>query len=156
MSKSEKEIKTIAKLIEANMKKRHFNNELGLEIETFDNEDGDIPTASFLYSMKEDHLNNYDALHGGIVASIFDVAMGLGSAALTKSMVTTADMSFSFLHPARGREFRIIVEYGHVGKNLVNCSAKLYAINDGDEKDLLCATALGNYFVLGMPLISEA
>lgn len=152
---SEEKTKRIAKLMDANMKRVHFNNELGLEIEDFD-ESGEYPTASFIYRKKEKHINNYNAIHGGIVASVFDVAMGLGCAALTNSMVTTADMSFSFLRPAMGEEFRINVEFGHVGRNLVNCSAKMYAIGEGSGgSDVLCSTSLGNYFVLNIPLMVE-
>lgn len=142
-------IEKMAKLMDANMKKVHFNNELGLKIDSID-ENGDCPKASFIYERKETHINNYNAIHGGIVASVFDVAMGIGSAALTNCMVTTADMTFSFLRPAHGNKFRIDVEYGHVGKNLVNCSAKLYCV---DEKEVLCATSLGNYFILDIPLM---
>lgn len=152
MNSTEDRTNRIAKLMDANMKRVHFNNELGLEIERFD-ESGTYPTASYIYRRKETHINNYNAIHGGIVASVFDVAMGIGSAALKNRMVTTADMSFSFLRPAMGDMFRITVEYGHVGKSLVNCTAKMYAVySDGET---LCATALGNYFVLDIPLMIE-
>ena len=109
MSEAGDKVRLIAKLIESNMKKRHFNNELGLEFEDFYDEYEALPKASFIYHKKDNHLNNYDALHGGIIASIFDVAMGIGCAALSNSMVTTTDMSMSFLRPARGDNFRIIV-----------------------------------------------
>ena len=153
MSETGDKVRRISKIIETNMKKRHFNNELGLELEDFDDEYGAVPIASFLYEMKEHHLNNYDSIHGGIVASIFDVAMGIGSAALSNSMVTTTDMSFTFLRPARGKKFRVIVEYGRVGQNIVNCTAKLFALAEKlDEEDVLCSTAMGNYFILGIPI----
>lgn len=152
MNSVEEKTKRMAKLMDANMKRVHFNNELGLEIESFD-ESGKYPTGSYIYRRKDKHINNYNAIHGGIVASVFDVAMGIGCAALTNHMVTTADMSFSFLRPAMGDLFRITVEYGHVGKNLVNCTAKMYAVEE--DKETLCATALGNYFVLEMPLMIE-
>ena len=152
MNSKDEKLNKISGLVDANKKKVHFNNELALEVEAFD-ESGVYPVASFIYRKKEKHINNYSAIHGGIIASVFDVAMGLGSAALTDSMVTTADMSFSFLRPAKGDVFRITVEFAHVGRNLVNCTAKMYSVDD--EGEILCATALGNYFVLGFPLISS-
>ena len=152
VSQKDNKTKIMAKLMDANMKKVHFNNELGLEIESFD-ETGSYPEASFIYRKKDTHINNYDAIHGGIIASVFDVAMGLSSVALTNRMVTTADISLSYLRPAMGDLFRIKVEIGHVGQNLVNCTAKLYSING--EEEILCATSLGNYFVLDIPLMIE-
>lgn len=153
MSEAAERVRNIADRIFEKMKERHFNNELGLVLEDFDEEFGSVPIASFIYEKKDNHLNNYDALHGGIIASIFDVAMGLGAGALSKSLVTTVDMSFSFLLPARGEKFRIIVEFGHVGKNVVSATCKMFIMGENPlEDDILCATGMGNYFILGIPL----
>ena len=151
MNELEIRVNTVIEAIRNRLGNSHFSNELGLELEEF--KESDIcPVASFIYRKKDNHLNNYDALHGGIVASIFDTAMGLGAAGLSNSKVTTTEMSVSFLRPAMGDCFRTVVEYGHVGSNLVHATAKLYAVNGDSGEEILCATSQGGYFILRMEL----
>jgi uncharacterized protein (TIGR00369 family) len=97
----------------------------------------------FGFEAKEWCLNPYDGVHGGIICSIMDTAMGMGAVALTQHFVSTTEIMVSYLRPMKGSKFRIRVEYTHMGKRLIRCNCKVLDSSD----DSICATAMGSFVI---------
>ena len=49
-----------------------------------------------------DHANNFGIVHGGLLCTLLDVAMGTAARQATGYPVMTLDMQISFLAPGRG------------------------------------------------------
>ena len=119
-----------------------LNAQLGLTLE-----EGGMdpqPWAVFGYMMKEEHLNPYDGLHGGIVASLIDTCAGIGAVGLCNKYVTTTDLSVSYLRALTGDRFYIRVDFTHVGGRMISAMCKVINL----ETDELCATGMVSYMVL--------
>lgn len=97
----------------------------------------------YTYTFREAHANPYGGLHGGIIASIFDTAGGIGAAALSQALVSTTDMSVSYLRAMYGHTFRVHMEYTHIGARMISCTGKMFDSGTGE----LCATAHSTYMV---------
>ena len=104
----------------------------------------DVPWVDFLYHCKPEHRNNYGGVFGGMICSVFDTCMGMGSVAVSEHLVTTADLTVSFLRAAMGENFRIHLEYTHVGGRLINIMGKMFDHDSGE----LVATATSTFAVL--------
>lgn len=104
--------------------------------------------VDFYYTRKEIHLNPYGGVHGGMVCTVFDTAMGLGCVALCGHLVTTTDLSTSYLRALNGEHYRIHVKYNHIGGRLINCTGYMYDTDSGE----LCATCMATYMqIVGKP-----
>ncbi len=101
-------------------------------------------TIEFLFQAKEWCKNPYGTVHGGIICSILDTAMGTGAVAIAKGFVTTTDLDVNFLRPMHGENYRIEAEYTLVGKRLIRTGGKVYDTQTGK----LCATAMAGFMVI--------
>ena len=124
-----------------------FNNELDFQpIKVLKNtEPGELPLIHYSYTAKPTHRNVLGTLHGGIIASICDAAIGQGAAILKRSTMNTVSLTVTYLEGCRGNNYRIEVEYTHFGTRIVDAIAKMF---DEDNGDKLCATAVGSFIVL--------
>lgn len=103
----------------------------------------------FSFTREELDLNPYGGVHGGIVCTVFDTAMGIGCVALCGHLVTTTDLSTSYLRALNGEHYRIHTEYTHIGSRLINCLGYIYDTDNGDE---LCSTCMATYMqIAGEP-----
>ncbi|MGQ9650674.1 MAG: PaaI family thioesterase [Phycisphaerae bacterium] len=86
--------------------------------------------------------------HGGLVATVADVAAGYAAFSLTEwdgSMVT-AEFKINFIAPAKGER---LIARGSVikpGRTLTVCQCDVVCINDGTET--MCAVALATFIAL--------
>lgn len=90
------------------------------------------------------HCNIYGYVHGGTLASIADVVMGVSCVTLGKRIVTT-DMSISYIKNVR--EGSIVTAVGEVisnGNNMMRGICKIF-----DEQQQLLVQAQASYFVIG-------
>ncbi|MVX66673.1 hotdog fold thioesterase [Clostridium chromiireducens] len=90
------------------------------------------------------HCNIYGYVHGGTLASIADVVMGVSCVTLGKRIVTT-DLSISYIKNVR--EGNIITAVGEVisdGNNIMRAVCKIF-----DESQELLVQAQASYFVIG-------
>lgn len=74
--------------------------------------------------MKPEHLNNLGIAHGGLVATLLDVAMGTAARSLIGHPVMTLDMNVSFFSPGRGT----LQAHGRVlkaGRSIVFCEGTI-------------------------------
>lgn len=130
----------------------HLNNEsfpdrmnasLGLEVKNFSRK-GKHAEIDYEYTRKEQQLNPYGGVHGGIVCTVFDTAIGIGADALSGHLVTTTDLSTSFLRALNGETYKIHVEYTHIGGRLISGIGYMYDKESGE----LCATCMATYMII--------
>ena len=86
--------------------------------------------------------------HGGVVATLADVASGYAAYSLSEAdaSMVTVEFKVNFLAPATGER---LIARGTVikpGKNLTICQADVFCICEAGEK--LCATALATFIAL--------
>lgn len=80
-----------------------------------------------------------DAVNGGVLAAIFDLALGASAALVDPTRKSaTIQLSMSFMRPVVGTRFRVDAVVDRAGKRSLFTSATLY-----DEKDVPCARAQG-------------
>ena len=91
----------------------------------------------------KNHRNLYGTMHGGIIASVLDVAVGMSMATLTKHVINTVDLHISYLRAGVGEHYRIEVEVTHLGRRLGSANMKLIDV-DNDE---LVATGQATFFI---------
>lgn len=74
-------------------------------------------------TLEPQHLNNLGIAHGGIIATLLDVAMGTAARTMIGTPVMTLDMNVAFLNPGRGE----MIAEGRVlkaGRSIVFCEAE--------------------------------
>jgi uncharacterized protein (TIGR00369 family) len=92
---------------------------------------------------KDEHCNFYGTVHGGTLASISDIAMGISCVTLGKRVVTI-DMSISYIKGApKGCVLKAIGEVVSAGKTIMRASCEIYS---GDQ---LLSRSQASYFVTG-------
>lgn len=122
-----------------------------LEFKVIDCDDEELEWADFLYESKENFLNVYNWVHGGISAAIADSCMGMTVSAASQQPPSTTDLSVSYLRPMQGETFRIHVEIKKLGKQLASAMCE---ISDGETGDL-CVTAMGRYMLMRKTILAD-
>jgi len=129
-----------------------FNNHIGLEIHSFENDE-----AVFTIKMRDQLVGNWlhGILHGGVIATALDVAGG--TAALigayrrqedlpkeervkNLSKLGTIDMRVDYLRPGKGKEFFASASILRIGSKVA--VTRMEFKNDEDE---LIAVGTGTY-----------
>lgn len=104
----------------------------------------DIDEGYAVISMKieEEHLNLIRIVHGGILASIADLTMGIACISYKKKVVTT-EMSLSYIRSVeRGSTITAKAIVENNGKSLMRTSCAIY-----DENNRLLLKSMGTFFV---------
>ncbi len=73
---------------------------------------------------RPEHVNNLGIVHGGLICTLLDIAMGTAARSAVGQPVMTLDMQVSFLSPGRG----VLVGEGRVvkaGRSVVFCEAEV-------------------------------
>ena len=107
--------------------------------------------ADYLYKKKENHLNPYDGVHGGIACTIADTCMGNTICAATQSLPSTTDLSVSYLKPMNADSFRIHVEIRKTGKQLVAANCSIYELESGR----LCVDSMSKYILVKKDILAD-
>ena len=129
----------IQAIIDRNMQQpERLNARLKLRIEDCSKAE---KTIVYLYDAEEWGLNPYGGVHGGVICSLFDTGMGIGAVALSGKMVSTADLSVSYLKPMNGKRFRFCIEYTNVGKRMIRCMGKAVDAETG----VVCASSMASF-----------
>jgi len=106
----------------------------------------DISEGKITYRTKiiDKHCNVYGYVHGGTLASIADVVMGVSCATLGKRIVTT-DMSISYIkNVCVGSILTAVGEVISNGNNIMRGECKIF-----DEQQQLLVQSHASYFVIG-------
>lgn len=102
--------------------------------------------TSILFTLTPEHWmrNPRNVMHGGIICTAFDIAMGTVTAALNGAMAPTVNMQVDFVRPVLlDRPAVIRVETVSMGKTLSRLRATLW--QESEEKP--CATGSALYYM---------
>ena len=104
--------------------------------------DPETQTAKIRFEAKDWECNHRGELHGGAVASMFDVSMGMTVLAFTEhNSVATADLSVSYIRPFTGKTFIIDVNVIRAGRSM----ARMRAIATDESTGKVLASATSNF-----------
>lgn len=123
---------------ESNKQPNRINAMLGLKLSDCSRDERYI---EYMFDVKDWCLNPYNGVHGGIICSILDTAMGKGVVALTQKFASTADMSVSFLAPMRGSRYLIRCDYTQIGRRMVRVMSRAIDAETG----AVCATSMASF-----------
>ncbi len=84
-------------------------------------------------------LGSTEAVNGGILAALFDLAIGCTPALIDpKRRSATMQLSMSFERPVTGRALTVVAEIGTAGQSVVFSNARVL-----DEQGAVCARCQG-------------
>lgn len=109
-------------------------------------QDVEVAEGKFIYRTKiiDKHCNMYGFVHGGTLASLCDVAMGVSCLTLEKRVVTI-DMSNSYIkNVPDGSILTAIGEVVSNGKTIMRAVGEIF-----DEQQQLLVRSYASYFVTG-------
>lgn len=94
--------------------------------------------------LKQDHLQQFGYVHGGVTATLMDITMGFSAYSLMPKGfgVVTANLSIDFLNPGEGDRIKAVGEVEKVGSKLVFCSAKIFTYKNGKETQIASARSI--------------
>lgn len=91
-------------------------------------------------------MNPGGVVHGGMLSTMFDIAMGVATLGLSGSFTQTVNLSISFLSPAPNHDHMLVTAHAtRVGKTYVQLTAEGYS----EKTRVLCATATGIFHCAG-------
>lgn len=131
----DQEIKQILEFASSNP----FAKMLNIEFKELEEGQG---RACIEMTVSPEHLNPYGTLHGGVISSLADIAMGVAIRTLGKTGVTV-NLNTNFLAPGKlGERITVQGKVVHDGNSLVSTECMI-----ANEDDLL-ARASGLWFIL--------
>ena len=115
---------------------------LGLEIE-----EGIPGRAEAWLDVGDDHMNPNGVVHGGVVFTLADTAMGWATLSVLDEgqFCASVEVSVRFLRPVTAGRLRTRVEVVHAGRRIVHLDGRVFV--DGEEKPV--AAVSGSFAVLG-------
>lgn len=125
------------------LQKNRINKMMNIQLEAFNEESGDLAVS---FQVEEWMLNPGDVMHGGMIATAFDMAMGMHTLIFerVKTIVTT-NMNIHFIRQIPP-EAKLIIHSKLIrnGRQLVNASAEAFI----EGKDKVVATAQAEFMKL--------
>jgi len=111
-----------------------FAERLGIEVERAD--DG---AARIRFEAREEHLNAAGTLHGGVLATLVDTAMGTAvrSASDDGDVPATSQLTVTYLRPGKPGPLEVTARVRTKGEHLTVCEADV----DQDGRSLVHAVA---------------
>lgn len=133
--------------IKSRLETNHFISHMGIELVHIEKGRADLQIQ-----VKKHHLQQNGFTHGGVTATLCDVATGI--AAYTQAPdgknVVTADLKISYLNPGVAPVVEAIGIVKKAGNTLFFCEAEVYDVNGLDRK--LIATANAIMVAVDIPL----
>ncbi|MBI5582805.1 MAG: PaaI family thioesterase [Deltaproteobacteria bacterium] len=117
-----------------------FAEKLGIEVSQFD-----PGAAQCELAIKKYMLNKHASVHGGVIYSLADVAMGVALYARLnrpKQQCATIEIKMNYLRPALGDRLVCKARVLQQGKSIAVVEAEI------EDRDTLIAKALGTFAVL--------
>ena len=131
--------KEIEEILEDNRQQsERLNCRLNLQLVDCSREEGFV---EFAFDVKEWCLNPYNGVHGGAICTLFDTGLGMRAVAITQKMVSTTDISVSFLKPMNGKRYIIRAEYTQIGRRMARSVGKAIDAETG----VVCATSMASF-----------
>jgi uncharacterized protein (TIGR00369 family) len=113
-----------------------FREHIALQVEA-----GEEGTGTVLLDAGDEHLNPHGTVHGGVLASMIDVAMGTAVAAAGGESPVTVALTVTYLEPGQPGRLEARARVRKRGKRLIVVEAEV--VQDGD----VVADALGTFSV---------
>ncbi len=113
-----------------------FRDHVGLSVEPA--EDG---TSRVVVNAGDDHLNDRGAVHGGVLATMIDAAMGTAVSSSGGEAPVTVSLTVTYLEPGRPGRLEARAQVRKRGKRLMVVEAEV--VQDGD----VVADALATFSV---------
>jgi uncharacterized protein (TIGR00369 family) len=116
-----------------------FNDHLGIVVEEW-HEDG----ITISCQMRPEFRNGHGVLHGGVIATLADVAVGVGlRPRISPQTATTIDLKVNYLKPLVEGKLWARCYLVRVGKTLITGRVELK-----DDQGNLIAIAIATYMIL--------
>ncbi|MFJ1969863.1 PaaI family thioesterase [Streptomyces sp. NPDC087903] len=96
--------------------------------------------------IREDLLQQYGHVHGGVLAYAADNALTFAAGSVSGGRLVTAGFTIDYLRPARGLLLRAEARVVRSGRSRVVCRCDLSTV-DGEGTRSLCAVAQGSIAV---------
>ena len=111
-----------------------FAERLGAEVEVAD--DG---SARMRFTAREEHLNQAGTLHGGVLATLVDTAMGAAVRSATDDgdVPATSQLTVTYLRPGKPGELVVTARVRTRGEHLTVCEADV----EQEDRSLVHAVA---------------
>jgi uncharacterized protein (TIGR00369 family) len=99
-------------------------------------EDG---SARISFQAKDEHLNQAGTLHGGVLATLVDTAMGVAVRSVTDEgdVPATSQLTVTYLRPGKPGELEVTAKVRTRGEHLTVCEAEV----EQDGRSLVHAVA---------------
>ena len=129
----------IKKYIQDRLKTNHFIAHMGLELA-----DVGPGMAQLSLRIEEHHLQQNGFMHGGVTATLCDVAAGIAAYTMVPAgkNVVTADLKISYLNPSTAKEVKTVGKVIKGGNLLYFCEAEVFDQLETGEKLVATATAI--------------
>ena len=113
---------------------RGFAERLGAEVEL-----ADAGTARMRFTASDEHLNRAGTVHGGLLATLVDTAMGAAVRSATDEgdVPATSQLTVTYLRPGRPGSLEVTATVRTRGEHLTVCEAEV----EQDERSLVHAVA---------------
>jgi uncharacterized protein (TIGR00369 family) len=144
-------MKELKEYIDARLKSNHFINHIGLTLHKLDKGEAEIGI-----NVEEFHLQQNGFLHGGVTATLADVATGIAAYTCCPEgkNVVTADLKISYLNPGTSKKVKAIGKVTKAGLLIFFCECEVFDIVEGEE-DKLIAKATAIMVAVDIPLRNE-
>lgn len=127
------------------MAQNHFMNHLGFKSTSIE-----AGKVEGVLEIKPEHKQQIGFLHGGVTATLADLAAGFAAFTLVKEGQTlvTIEMKVSYLNPGIGSVARAVGTVIKIGQKMAFAEAEIYTLNDGEET--LVAKSSATYAILNL------
>lgn len=129
--------------MDARYNREHTDTVLGMLQRELFAVDGERGTVEYRFLPQKWMRNPEGAVHGGILATMFDNAMGMTASALCGGLTPTVEMQVSYLDPVTpDKPVQVRVTLRRAGRTLVRLTAELWQVDPAAP----AATATGTFF----------
>ncbi len=132
-------------MIKDKMAQNHFMNHLGFKPTLIE-----AAKVEGILEVKPEHKQQIGFLHGGVTATLADLAAGFAAFTLVKEGQTlvTIEMKVSYLNPGVGSHAKAIGSVIKIGQKMAFAEAEIYSVNNDIET--LIAKSSATYAILDL------
>ncbi len=130
-------------MIKDKMAQNHFMNHLGFKPTLIE-----AGSVTGILEIQPEHKQQIGFLHGGVTATLADLAAGFAAFTLIKEGQTlvTIEMKVSYLNPGVGSHAKAVGSVIKIGQKMAFAEAEIYSQNNGIET--LIAKSSATYAIL--------
>ncbi len=86
-------------------------------------------------NIEQTHLQQFGRIHGGVIATIADIAAGFAAYTLVPEEfhVVTGEIKISYFRPGKGHRLKAVGKVIKPGKSMSFCEAEIWSLEGGKE-----------------------